>query len=510
MGVFVSSTGFQKRTLADIKASMITGFQALFGTETDTSDDGPTGQIIGLISKALANQWDGAQEVYNSYDPSAATGAALDRVCALTGIYRIAAAASHGVAQLYATSDNLGAVIPSGRQARRVRGSVVFSLSADTTIAAASCQDIYLKLSSSPNAGDTVSITTTFGSFSAVTPTALDAATRTSEVIKLLVELISASTWANASNGAVSGVAQLVSSGVVMYPLADSVGGTQEPDSDFFLRIVHPTTAFGVSGYSGWTVGRCGSPGTFVCALDGPYDLEAHELSEIVTPETGWESVGNLVAAVTGRNVETDEELRIRRAASFGTGYATDTSIKNYLYNHVDGIVSASVVSNRTLETDSAGRPPKSFECTVQGGSDADIAKAIWTSMPAGIMPYGYTSETVIDSQGNTQTVKFTRPIEQDIFARITYSLYAEEAFPSDGELLIRDAIISWAASEFSVGKDVFAGRFLGTIYSTVGGLGLVTVEVSADGTTWGSSASIDGRHYAYLQSANLTVQKAA
>lgn len=508
MGIFVQNTGFQKRTLQAIKANLITGWKGIFGPEAETADEQPNGSIIGLFAKALSDEWDGAQEVYNSYDPSMASGAALDRVCALTGIYRIAAAATHGKALLYTNADNLGVIIPSGRQARRVRGSVVFSLSADTTIAAASCQDIYLKFSSDPTAGDVVSITTTFGTFTATVPTALDATTMKHLTLNLLADAINASTWSTPGNGLIGGTAQVVSAGTVLQPLPDTVGGVQVTDSELYLRIVHPTTAFGVTSYTGWTIGLCGSAGNFVCSVTGPYDLQPGELTEIVTPESGWLDVYNLAAGITGRNVETDEELRLRRAASFGLGLATETAIKNALYNRVPGIVSASVVSNRTLETDLAGRPPKCFECTVQGGEDQDIADAIWYAQPAGILPYGYTSVSVLDSEGNTQIVSFTRPIAQPIHATVSYHLYSEEAFPADGEALLRAAILDWASGEFTVGKDVFAGRFYGTIYSTVQGIGLVTVQVSLDGTNWSDYLDIDGRHYAYLEDSNLIITR--
>lgn len=510
MGIFVQYTGFQKRTLQTIKQSLIVGWQAIFGTQTDTADEQPNGQIISLFSKALSDGWDGAQEVYNSYDPSMATGAALDRVCALTGVYRISAAATHVAALLYANADNLGAVIPSGRQARRVRGAVVFSLAADATIAAASCQDIYLKLTDAPAAGDVVAVTTTFGTFSVTVVAALDSATMIRNTLNALADQINATTWANAGNGYVSGSAQVVQNGVVLQPLPAAIGGVQNLGTALHLRLTHAATPFGVTSYAKWTVGLCGSVGTFVCTATGPVTLSPDELTEIVTPETGWAAVNNLVAGITGRDVETDEQLRLRRAASFGLGLATDTAIKNALYNRVPGIVSASVVSNRNLETDLAGRPGKCFECTVQGGEDQDIGNAIWYAMPAGILPYGYTTVNVPDSEGHNQLVSFTRPIAQPIFAAVSYKLYTEESFPTDGEALLRAAILNWASDEFTVGKDVFAGRFFGTIYATVEGLGLVTVEVSLNGAagTWTDYLDIDGRHYAYLEDANLTLTK--
>jgi hypothetical protein len=231
------------------------------------------------------------------------------------------------------------------------------------------------------------------------------------------------------------------------------------------------------------------------------------ELSEIVTPETGWSAVGNLVAGTTGRAVETNEELRIRRAASLGSGLATETAIVNYIYNHVAGVSSVSVVSNRTLETDSMGRPPKSFEVTVEGGQPQAIGNAIWYAMPAGIQSYGATPVTVTDSEGGAQTVYYTRPTALRIYTRVFYALDSESNFPSDGAARIRAAVLSWVAANGTVGADVYAGKILGSVYGACAGLGLVTIQLSLDnfGTT-SDHLTVDGGYYAALSDSDLIV----
>ena len=512
MGTFVQTTGFQKRTLPEIKSSLQSGFQTLLGPTTDISEEGPTGQIIGLLAKALADEWDGAQEVYNSYDPSMATGAALDRVCALTGIYRIAAAASLVKGLLYTDNSNLGVVIPSGRQARRVRGAVVFSLSSAVTISPSSCQDLYIKLDHVPLAGDTISITTSFGTFSTVIPMGTNLSTMLTQAYTDLAAQINATAWGSPGNNLIGGEAQVCSVGARLYPPASDYEGIQV--QDLCLRILHQTKSFALTASVGWSLLQVGTEGSFACSVTGPYDVLPGELTAIVTSETGWVGVYNLQAGVTGRNVETDEELRLRRATSFGLGLATDTAIQNALYNRVPGIVSATVVSNRNLETDAAGRPGKCFEATVQGGADQDVWDAIWYAMPAGILAYGFVPGNPHDSNGallSDQIVSFTRPTPEQIFVQIVYSLYSEEAFPSDGEDVMRAAILTWASTEYVVGKDVFAGRILGVIYDAVSGVGSTTVKVSTTGLagSWVDYLDIDGRHYAYLTSANLSIAKA-
>lgn len=510
MGTYITDAGFQKQTLATIKARLITKFQTLFGPQIDTSDEGPTGQIISTFAKELADEWDVGQETYSSYDPAAATGAALDRVCNLTGVYRIAAAASTSKALLYTDTANLGVTITSGRQARRVRGAVVFSLSANVAITSASCQDIYLKLPNTLTVGATISLQTTFGTFSTVVPAGADPVLQARTVLEALALQINSSSWGVPVLGSVVGEAQVCEGGVAIYPSSPVTIGVQSQVQ--CLRLVHTTAPFGLVSFGDWTILLCGTQGLFTCTTTGPVQVLPGDVSQIITPETGWVAVTNLVSGVTGRDIETDEELRIRRAASFGTGLATETAILNYLYANIPGIVSASVVSNRTMVNDSEGRPPKSFEVTIQGGDPQVIAKAIWTSMPAGILSYGRpgssdSPQTIVDSQGNNQSIAFTRPTALPIWVKIQYQTYPEEVFPADGVAQIRAAVLKWAGTEFAVGKNVFAGRFNVPIYETVPGIGALVVKVGTTSTPTDSTIDVSGAQYAFLADERLTVE---
>ena len=511
MGTYITANGFEKRTLAEIKEAFTKKAITLFGANVDTSDDSPLGQMICIPADGLAEQWDGGEEVYSSVDPSMATGAALDRVCALTGVYRIAAAASVVRAILYATKDNLGTVVPSGAQARRVRGSLVFSLSADTTIAAGSCQDIYLKMTQAPDAGSSVALVTTFGTFTVTATSDADSTTRTLKTLELLAAELNESTWGTSSGTAAHGYAQVWNAGSIFYPLQDSVGQLQDA-SDVCLRLSHSVTAFGVTGYSAFTVALCGSQGKFTCSSTGPNTVDPGELSEIVTSETGWEKVVNLITGTVGRSMETDEELRIRRKASQGQGLATDAAIVNYINNNVIGVSSVSIVSNRSGSTDAEGRPAHSFEVTLEGGEDDAVAAAIWHAQPAGIESYGQVSVLTIDVAGGPQLVKFTRPTPQPIHVKVTYSLYSEESFPTDGETELRDALLAWVSTNCTTGKDVYSGRLAAVCFGTCAGLGVVTVVVSATGNDgdWHDVLAIDGGRYATLSTSDLTIAESA
>lgn len=500
MGTFVTTSGFVKRTVQQVLGAFNTAMQTIFGPTVDISPEGPTGQLLGLPAAGLGDVWDALQEVYSSMDPAQATGAALDRLCAYTGVSRIAASASTVKALLYTDAANSGVTIPSGSQARRVRGAVVFSLSTNTVIAPGSCQDIYLSFASVPASGTPgVALTTSFGTFTITMPTVTDATARAVAGLELFATAIQASSW-----GLGGGVAQVWNAGVLQQPASDALGGNQVT-TGVVLRLTHVLTPFGVTLSGTWALQAVGAQGLFTCNLTGAQTVSTNELTSIVTPQTGWNSVTNLVLGVPGRDVESDADLRIRRKAHLGSGFATEAAMQAYILNTVPGVSSVTISSNRGDSVDAFSAPAHSLTVTVVGGASANaIAQAIWDSMPAGIYANGDHSGTATDSQGGTHTINYTVPVAVPIWVKILYDLYAEETFP--GQAAVSAAVASWAAAEFSPGLDVIAPRFLSAVY-TIPGIGNAQVTVSTDGTTFvtgpitmsaGQVATVDPAHISY------------
>ncbi|KKL60235.1 hypothetical protein LCGC14_2207350 [marine sediment metagenome] len=89
MAIFVTSAGFQNKSLAAIKAEYEAQYQAVFGADIDLTPEGPFGQIIGLHSQRDKDIWDGLEEIYTSRNPGEATDTSLDNICAETGVVRL-------------------------------------------------------------------------------------------------------------------------------------------------------------------------------------------------------------------------------------------------------------------------------------------------------------------------------------------------------------------------------------------------------------------------------------
>lgn len=134
MAYGVTDTGFVLKPLAQIKADLEASFKATFGASIDLSPDGPFGQIIGILAGSLAEEWEQMQSIYNNAYPDTASGAALDNLCALTGITRLPAKPTKVTAILVGTA---GTVVALGKVASVASVATSrFDLDATVTISA--------------------------------------------------------------------------------------------------------------------------------------------------------------------------------------------------------------------------------------------------------------------------------------------------------------------------------------------------------------------------------------
>lgn len=124
--------------------------------------------------------------------------------------------------------------------------------------------------------------------------------------------------------------------------------------------------------------------------------------------------------------------------------------------------------SNAPTYSISGGRPPKSFETVVEGGADSAIALKIWQLKPAGIQTYGNTQVAIIDSQGNTQQIFFSRATPIYISVTVQLTLNPQETFPANGLQLVANAIQAYGDS-LGIGVDVFIQRVQAAIFSVPG-----------------------------------------
>lgn len=444
MGKYVTDTGLARKTLQEVRLEIENSLKQVFGPSFETSVDSPNGLLISQLALAISSQWDLAQEVFVSRDPSQASGVALDWAAALSMIYRKPATPCRVSAVLY--TDLGQAAIPSGSLALRTRGNLAFTLDDPTTINRSSCDELLIMDSGSAR-GTTYVFHFTFGDVTLTNDSLADN-------LVVLMSLVVA-------KGA---TAELSDRGLRIYRADGSPVGINGPlPSDFDV----------------WA----GSNGGFTAGSSGAQTCLEGELDSVSSPVTGWVSVYNYQEGVLGTDLEGDTALRLRReqASRSIKARGTDPSVAAHLVEDVPGVTSAVVTSNRRNATDETGRPPKSFEALVVGGDDTAVAQCIHQNQASGIQSYGNTSIPITDDNGDEQIISFSRPVPWYLWIKVSYSAYDEEALSTEGEIV--QAIMDWATREYTVGKDVIPDRIKGGLYRGTTGIGSSTIQVAVTRT---------------------------
>lgn len=90
----VTATGFNAKTLDEIKASIEDYQRSNIHPLWDVSTASPVGQINGIFGSQIREVWEAAEAAYDSFDPDAAIDAAMVQLSLLTGTGRLAATKS--------------------------------------------------------------------------------------------------------------------------------------------------------------------------------------------------------------------------------------------------------------------------------------------------------------------------------------------------------------------------------------------------------------------------------
>lgn len=140
----------------------------------------------------------------------------------------------------------------------------------------------------------------------------------------------------------------------------------------------------------------------------GPIDPEPGTVTIIATPTLGVTDVNNSIPTVsTGTFEESDYSLRIRRAQSTGLGSKGYLTGMYGALSNVAGVTASTIVENIGAHT---------IWVVVDGGTDADVANAIYIKRNAGVGMIGSVSVPITQTDGTVFYVLFDRPVEENLF----------------------------------------------------------------------------------------------
>jgi uncharacterized phage protein gp47/JayE len=246
----------------------------------------------------------------------------------------------------------------------------------------------------------------------------------------------------------------------------------------------------------------------FRAEVAGPVQAPSGTLVERV-PVAGWNSVTNSADAVAGLDAETDPELRARRIAEIDTlGSARVEAIRSDLLQ-VDGVLQAFVIENDT-ESTIDGVPPLSIEAVVYGpaspsaADDTAVAEAIFNSKAGGVRTHGTEVETVVDDQGFSHSIRFTRASLVPVALEIELT-YQEPDYP--GNAAINAKIVERAAAFYRAGYDVTPSKISAWCHEVAGVLSVDVVRTGDPGGPFSATAyAIDIREIAQISAGDIDV----
>lgn len=444
----VTPEGFVRKRLPEIKAELEKELSDALGVPINNLANSVFGQIIGVFSAREAILWEVAEQVYYAMYPHTATGTSLTNSVAFSGVKPLSAEKTRLIVTCYGLNNT---TIPLGSRTRSdVDQSITLSSVASGKISMQNASYIDLALLSVA-AGERYWIA--FGT-QIYSYTAVAGDDKTSILVTLAAQIDS-----------------LVIDGAVSV-------------SNEHLTIERKDQSSGyiITSSGNIQIVEVGSPLTFECDVYGLITPAIGTITKIITQVAGWKRCANLVAAIVGREDETETALRQRYGTSvYQKGAAQVESIRAALLE-LTNVTSAFVFENDTDEIDADGRKPHSIEAIVMGGDNIEIAQTIFRKK-APVGTNGNIAVEVLDSQGVKHTIYFNRPAVKRIWIKAVLEKNNDEEFPADTPNQVKQIILA-EGQKMLVGQDVILQRFLGPIYSATLGLGLITITAATSETT--------------------------
>lgn len=192
------------------------------------------------------------------------------------------------------------------------------------------------------------------------------------------------------------------------------------------------------------------------CTVVGPTQADAGTITRIVDVVAGLASVTNAAPATPGTDGQRDEQLRVTRATAVGRpGNNQIDSMVGELFG-VDGVRRVKVYENDTNSSavtadNPYGLPPHSIAPIVDGGTNNDVAMAIYLKKNPGALLYqaGTPFQVEVTSPKyptNKKLIRASRPLYVDMIMVI--NVKNDGTLPPTAGQLIKEAVMEYAAGD--------------------------------------------------------------
>ena len=229
----------------------------------------------------------------------------------------------------------------------------------------------------------------------------------------------------------------------------------------------------------------------------GPIPCAAGTLTQVYQAVPGWDTITNAADGTLGSDVESRADFEYRRknsVAKNGTGtpqaiYAEVFALADVLDVYVKDNPTGSAVNTGSTNYPIAAH---SVYVAAMGGTDADIAAAIWRKKDLGCDTNGNTSATVVDPSGYSYpqpsySIKFQRPAS--LAVKFAVRIVNGPSLPSNIVTLVKNAIIARfngadGTTRERIGVTILASRYYGAVVSVASNVSLLDVLIGTSSPT--------------------------
>lgn len=300
---------------------------------------------------------------------------------------------------------------------------------------------------------------------------------------------------------ALSGIQRIVATNTEVIATITGASGTIIPAGS----LATTTTGYDFQILATTTIPSSGSiNATFQAVTAGAIACASGTLTTIKTGIVGWETITNSSDGVIGHAIQTDSNLRKYRNNTLASQAKQTTEAVQSAVLQVQGVTSLSFLENNSSSTtviSGITLVAHSIWVCVYGGSNADVATAIYNNRSAGCAFNGSQSYSITTSSGQSIAVLFDRATVVPILCKITVKVFQGYSATS---AQIQNAVANYA---FEVGKSVSPFSIAGEV-STIGGVyvQLCQVALASDGIYQATELPMAINQIAYLSPSSIQV----
>jgi hypothetical protein len=231
----------------------------------------------------------------------------------------------------------------------------------------------------------------------------------------------------------------------------------------------------------------------FLCTTLGPISCPAGSISTIYQAINGGDTATNATDGVVGLATETPQQFEQRRRLS------TAANAQGSLPAVLGAILTTSGVTDAFVTENVNQTPmlirgfnvaPNSIFASVVGGTDSDVAHALWTKKSPGCGYNGTTTVIVTDTNSGyspplpTYNVSFVRPSFQTVVFQVT--IFNSLQVPANALSLIQGTILNAfngldGGPRARIGSTIFASRFYGGVSALGSWAQIVNIKIGCD-----------------------------